>query len=245
MIAEAIDRIQALAEIQTEEIDGEIYIKKGQGVERLPKPGQVKPVPLLFSTLTSLAQYYEANIDNLETDRLAFHVEGFNHVRLIGPMDPSNDNLRFTYAEAIAEVTPFCFGKYMDLEDFVVCLQTQFATDPPHDDSDVDAITSKLSEVAVEHVQTHKDDNFAQSIQIRTGLAFKTQVKVENPVRVYPWRTFAEIQQPLTPAVLRFLPSSGQPKAGLFEAGGAWKSMAMLRVKEWLSGRLPGVKVLA
>jgi hypothetical protein len=246
MIAEAIEKILTMAKIQKEEIGGEVYVKHGQGVERLPRPAQVPPAPLVFATLSGLAQYYEDNVDRLEIENLFFHVVAFDHIQIVGPIDPANANRRFSYAAAVSNLEPFPFGKYFALEDFVVRLQTQFASGPEYADNDLDAIIGKLSQVAIEHVQTHDNDKFSQSIQIRTGLAFKSEVKIENPVRLYPWRTFDEIRQPMTPAVLRFDASGDAPKAGLFEAGPAWQAAAMKAIKQWLMQEVgPRAAVLA
>lgn len=63
-----------------------------------------------------------------------------------------------------------------------------------------------------------------------------------NPVYLAPYRTFAEIEQPVSKFVFRM--ESG-PKAALFEAdGGAWKNEAILKIKEYLQKELSGIKTV-
>jgi hypothetical protein len=245
MIKEAIDKILSLAEIQTFETASNTYVKGTQQVTRLIRPEEHFPKPLQFVTLTGLADYVVANPDKLDPRDIVLHVKNFNRVDLLGPLQGSNDNARFCFALAHADRPVFSFGKWMSIEDFIIALQSDFARTDEEDD--LDAIVDLLGKVASEHVQTHEDDGFSQTVQVRSGLSTKSSVKVENPVRVFPWRTFAEIGQPETLAVLRFRKAGGgAPLVALFESGGeSWRFEAIHAVKDWLVATFPEIHVFA
>jgi hypothetical protein len=247
MIAEAIKEVLALAPIQHIAIDGQEYVKQDQGIIRLKKPDETIPKVLTFTTLGGLAEYVDANPDALEMDRLFLHVAGFNRVELVGPLQQANDNCRFVYAIATAEDTAgnFKFGQWLDLEDLIIRLQTDFARYHGIED-DTEAMIEMLGKVANEKLQTNTDNGFSQTIQVRSGLTTLSSVKVENPVRVRPWRTFAEIEQPEVLAVLRFRPTGdGKPTGALFESGGGtWKLLAIKHIAKWLHDTVDGIDIL-
>jgi hypothetical protein len=246
VIKEGIDKVLSLAGIQSFDMGSNTYIKGEQNVTRLKRPEERSPVPLEFITLTGLFDYIVANPDTLDPRTLVLHVEDYNRVELLGHLQPSNDNSRFYYATAICKRPAFRFGSWMSIEDFIIALQSDFARDDASVD-DVDKIVGLLGKVASEHVQTREDDGFSQTVQVRSGLTTKTNVKVENPVRVFPWRTFPEISQPETLAVLRFRKQGdGAPMVALFESGGeSWRFEAIHAVKDWLTTAFPELNVFA
>ena len=57
-----------------------------------------------------------------------------------------------------------------------------------------------------------------------------------NPVRLRPYRTFAEIEQPESEYVFRIMDDGQGPSFKLVEAdGGLWKSAAMMKIKEYFN----------
>lgn len=244
MIKEAIDRVLALSPIQTTTINDLVYVKGNQQITRLKMPDQRKPDPLRFNTLTGFADYVEANPDNLDDFNLFVQVTRHNSVELHGQLQPGNDNTRFSYAAAYPDGCHFCFGQWQNIEDMIVLLQTCFAR-PEGIESDVDAIIDLIGNIASERIHTQKDDGFSQRVEVRSGLASKSAVKVENPVRVHPWQTFVEIDQPEMSAVLRFREvKDNLPMVGLFSSvSTAWQLQTAIKIREWLIERLPTMRV--
>jgi hypothetical protein len=67
-------------------------------------------------------------------------------------------------------------------------------------------------------------------------------------VRLSPYRTFREIEQPRSEFLLRVRSGSseGVVNAALFEAdGGAWRHTAMTSIAEYIKKELPEIKVIA
>lgn len=247
MIKKAIDRVLELGQIRTITLDEDTYIRQADDLVRLKRPGEEHPHVMHFQTLTGLEKYIQENPDGLPLITMMIHVVSFNRVELVGPLQEKNDNDRFVYARAEAKVNAFSFGAWFDLEDFVVALQTMFTKGQEGHPDDVPGILQLLGNVASETVADHKDDGFSQSLQVKTGLSMKSAVKVENPVVVWPYRTFDEIQQPSALAVLRFRQQQGgHPRISLHGSdGGAWARIAMESIADWLLTRLPDMMVLA
>jgi hypothetical protein len=81
---------------------------------------------------------------------------------------------------------------------------------------------------------------------VKAGVSRVTEIPVPNPVILAPFRTFLEIEQPKSKFVFRMRSGSESPSCMLVEGdGGAWKMDAMLKIKAWLSEKMPGVTIIA
>lgn len=66
--------------------------------------------------------------------------------------------------------------------------------------------------------------------------------KVPNPVKLRPYRTFHEVEQPASDFIFRMKSERGISCA-LFEAdGGAWENAAMANIKNYLEFELADVE---
>lgn len=76
-----------------------------------------------------------------------------------------------------------------------------------------------------------------------TGLSGKETALVPNPVKLRPYRTFTEVEQPESEFVFRMKNYDGSVGCAIFEAdGGAWKNRAMKNIKEYLQYELAGME---
>lgn len=246
MIEKAINRVLQFAQIEKIDIDGLNYVRADQDVVRLKRPDQKPIKPLIFHTLTGLSDYVEKNIDAIGPTGLTLHVQDYDEVKLIGPIDPLNDNERFCYAAATSDKKTFRFGQWLPIEDFIINLQTCFSFET-NEGGDAWSIIDLVGKIASEHIRENKDNGFTQTVQVKTGLTTRSEVAVENPVDLYPWRTFAEIEQPLTRAILRFKEScEGLPTVALFEPiSDQWRLDAIQKIKTWLQKHIEYIPVLA
>ena len=95
-------------------------------------------------------------------------------------------------------------------------------------------------------VANYGDDGVSQKATIKTGLANVEDVIVPNPVKLRPFRTFHEIEQPEIDFVFRMRNGSDGVSCALFEAdGGAWKFRAVHSIAEYLKEKLKGVENIA
>ena len=70
-------------------------------------------------------------------------------------------------------------------------------------------------------------------------------VVVPNPVKLIPYRTFQEVEQPSSLYVFRTKDDGGEPMFKLVEAdNGLWKNAAMKKVKEYFEFELAETPIM-
>ncbi|WP_276932652.1 hypothetical protein [Dielma fastidiosa] len=134
------------------------------------------------------------------------------------------------YVLTVSPTTPqINFNFYMDLEEFIIQLQTCFVnTDNKRN----------LLELISSFVESEKlevaDNGISQTVTVEKGSAVKSKDDVEvNPfVKLAAYRTYTEVMQPETMYLLRVKQGN---RIALYEAdGGKWKLEAQKRVAEYL-----------
>jgi len=234
--------VKAIAEVveakqEIREIGGKTFSTRPmQVVEHDPRPE-----PLTAVTLTALVDYLTANVDKAMKPDLLLHVQNSVSVALVGPASGSSLK-RTVWIRAQLEATNFPFGQRMEPEMFIVALQTLFQAN-----EETLRLQQFASSMTDEQVKTLNDDGVTQIVAVRRGVSLAASVRVPNPVKLRPYRTFREIEQPESLFVFRV--SSGSqgaaPLCALIEAdGGAWKLTAVASVKAWLKERIPDVAVI-
>lgn len=187
---------------------------------------------LEMSTLTSLVEYIKSNTDK-STDKMIVQIISPCEVRLVSALD--DDRKREILVDVNAQIPNFDFGKYMGHESFIIALQSKFI---PNGDSEL--LLKFAGTVENGTVAQYGDDGVTQKATIKTGIASKGEAVVPNPVKLRPFRTFIEMEQPESAFVFRMRQDeiSGVGCA-IFEAdGGAWKNVAMKAIKEYLQQEL-------
>jgi hypothetical protein len=198
----------------------------------------LKPEPdtLHIATLTGVLDYLEADVDTLERSSLLLQVSSPTTVKLLSRLIEPWDQ-RKTYVKASHDQPQFPFGRYLDVEVFVVELQAKFVPDE---------MTARLLQVIGNItdgvVNTFADDGVTQQVTTKSGVGRVESAPIPNPITLHPYRTFSEIDQPPAKFILRLQSGQGQerPKVALFEAdGGAWQLEAIKRVQKWLRDNVP------
>ena len=209
---------QVYSNTRLERLDKHIFMAKG----------------MRMSTLTSLVDYIKGNIDTM-ADRMVIHVEGPEKVSLFSRLNEKRE--REYLVEVNALVPEFRYGRFIDHEEFVIGVQSKFVGDTG---TDKDLILKFAGTVEQKSIAEYGDDGVTQKATIRTGVASKADAVVPNPVRLRPYRTFMEVEQPVSEFVFRMSEDSkGGIACALFEAdGGAWKKTAMKNIKDYLEFEL-------
>lgn len=228
----------------SESIDGEYRTWLPAGWTEAPMPAQSRIARLPVRTLGAVRDYLASNVDQLNKDALLLHVESPLSVnlyeRLEGEVSQYRRNLIIT---ATAAASKFSFGQWQDIETFVIGIQTHFL-----DSGAREAVLKLVSSVKdVEELES-EDDGVSQEVRAKAGAAFVERFKVQNPVVLAPFRTFREVDQPVSPFVLRLKRSDGNggPRCALFEAdGGAWELEAIAEIAVWLRRECADVAVIA
>lgn len=129
----------------------------------------------------------------------------------------------------------FPMNQFVDAEAFCLMLLTRFVQDETV--RDLFKLVSSLTE---SDVQVSEDDGMSQRTTVMAGIATRADVALQPFWTLRPYRTFAELEQPASPFLLRLKSVKGErPRCALFEAdGGRWKLAAHQAIREFLVGQL-------
>lgn len=185
---------------------------------------------LQASTLTALLDYIGSSAAEFREDML-IHIVSPTMVRLISRLD--EERSREILFETNAEVSEFQFDKWYDQERFMIEMQANF------EDSEDRALILKMAgNVERKNDQSFTDNGTDQTATMHVGIASKADVIVPNPVRLIPYRTFQEVDQPASSFVFR-LGDKEVPAFKIIEAeGGIWKNEAVRNIKEYLAAHI-------
>ena len=140
--------------------------------------------------------------------------------------------------EVHAELPEFPFDQFIGHETFLISVQSKFV---PNTDSDL--LLKFAGTVESGTITDYGDDGISQKATVKTGVASKADAVIPSPVRLKPYRTFTEVDQPESDFVFRMKEDKYDGvQCALFEAdGGAWKLHAMESIQEYLEEQLKGV----
>ncbi|MFT8823487.1 hypothetical protein [Liquorilactobacillus satsumensis] len=190
-------------------------------------------------TLTGLLDYIQSEKSILDKPRL--RIDSPTRVYFEGALDKYGRRA----IEAVAEFqTPgFAFENFYEQEEMNIALQSRFVST-----ADREILLKVIGNLKESEVKQASDDGVSQQVQIKAGVASVADVKVPNPVSLAPYRTFLEVEQPISKFIFRM--RSGMQSA-IFEAdGGMWKIEATQKVKKYLEDELKNrdlnaIKVIA
>ena len=232
-LTEAMEYLFSKVDKSEVSVNGSTFTARNLG--RIPVKLRAKPVE--FKTLDSLIRFLAENPDEIDYKRIV-KVCSAAEVFVLSPLD--GDRERESVARAMAQVPGFSFGRWIGTEEFIIGTQSKFVPN-----NDLKLVQQFVGTVEDKTVQQYSDDGISQSATIKTGIAGKEKAVVPNPVKLKPYRTFVEVDQPESDFIFRMRNAGDGVSAALFEAdGGAWEIEAMKRVKEYLAAEMEkaGVK---
>ncbi|WP_034866957.1 hypothetical protein [Clostridium paraputrificum] len=197
--------------------------------ESLSRVKEAKASVLTVSTLTGLVDYIKSDLDKLP-EKLLIQVISPRKVALYSPLNADREREQYISAEAILPDNVI-YDRFIGTEQFNIMLQSAFV-----DVGTKSALLKYTGLIQDEAVKTTGDDGVSQQVTVKTGVASVGQAIVPNPVELAPYRTFPEVEQPISKFIFRMQEG---PRAALYEAdGGAWRNKAILSIKEYLQEEL-------
>lgn len=205
------------------EIAGKTYATKS--LTRYDKPVYADAVNA--STLTALVDYIKNCAAEFRKDMIV-HIVSPTRVRLMSELDA--ERKREVLFETNAETSEFRFGQWYDQEDFMISLQANFQAS-----EDLGLVMKAAGNIERKNDQTFSDDGITQVATMQVGVASKADVIVPNPVELFPYRTFQEVEQPSSQFVFR-IGDKNVPAFKIVEAeGGIWRNEAIGNIKVYLT----------
>lgn len=208
-------------------IDGRVYCDKR--LERYHVFDKASSIGV--NTLTAISDYIKGKPEELR-DTMVLHIKSPTKVGLYSGLIDERD--REYLMEASAIVNSFSFDYWYDQERFLIELQANFL----HSE-DLEKIKMVAGNIKAGTTANYDDDGVSQKTTIKSGIANNTDVIVPNPVKLKPYRTFNEVNQPESDYVFRIRDTGKGPEFKLVEAdGGIWKMAAMKSIKEYFEFEL-------
>lgn len=230
MLKEALQYITGLKaesmDPKVVEINGDTYCDKQlTRYHRFPFADAIN-----ISTLTALVDYIKGKPEELRASMI-LHVESPTTVRLYSGLIDERKREHLIRAEAI--INQFSFDHAYDQERFLIELQANFL-----ETEDLKTIMQVAGNIKSGTTANYSDDGVSQKTTVKMGVELN-DVIVPNPVKLRPYRTFAEIEQPESSYVFRIMDTDRGPAFKLVEAdGGLWKNGTMKKIKEYLEYEL-------
>lgn len=228
MTRDALQYVVGLKTAEVLDINGGKYVDKD--VHRVDK--ELRASAIQMNTLTSLVDYLKAGVDSM-ADKMLVQVVSPMKVRVLSMLDA--DRKREELVDVEAMIPDFEYGRYMGNERFIIALQSKFIAN-----DDRALLLQFAGTVKDESIAQYGDDGVTQKATIKTGITSVGDAVVPNPVKLRPFRTFIEVEQPESAFVFRMRQAEEHGvECAIFEAdGGAWKNAAMKSIKEYLQYEL-------
>lgn len=234
MIKKALEYIVGLSCPNVQEIGGETYSDKPLNrISYVPRASSIE-----MNTLSSLIDYIRSGVDSF-CDQMIIHVQSPTKVSMYSALDA--ERKREYVVEVNASVPAFSFNQFMDHESFCIGVQSKCIDDP---ETDKALLLRFAGTVEAGSVAEYGDDGVSQKATVKTGIASKGEALVPSPASLKAFRTFVEVEQPVSSFIFRMKEDkySKGIQCALFEAdGGAWKLEAMEAIRAYLAGELEGV----
>ena len=241
MDAQAIKEIERLVDSShVVEVSGKAYSTK----ELNPVVAQFEPSAIEVHTLQGFCDYINGELDDFGSLRLAVVVDSPELVGLTTNFHGEKKLRTWLVKCCAADCKAFPFGMWLEPEEFAIRFRSLME---PQDGDDSSYILSTLSRLTARDEIELCDDGVTQVVTVKKGAsgALTEKEKAKPIVKLAPYRTFREVQQPLSEFLFRVRSKDGCVQAALFEAdGGAWQIKAMELIKSFIQSAVPSGKVL-
>jgi hypothetical protein len=118
----------------------------------------------------------------------------------------------------------------MGFDEAMIALRTRFQAT-----ADIDYALKLLNDLTTGSKVTFNDNGVATSVVTKTGVALQSNQTIRPIIKLKPYRTFQEVEQPESEFCIRI----NEREIRFIEAdGGMWKLKARQNVKAWLEERL-------
>ena len=234
MIKKAFEYIVGLSCPTIQKIGDETYSDKP--LNRISYVPRAKSIEM--NTLSSLIDYIKSGVDSF-CDQMIIHVQTPTRVSMYSALDCERE--REYVVEVNAQLPRFAFDQFQDHEAFCIGVQAKCIDDP---ETDKALLLRFAGTVEAGSVAEYGDDGVSQKATVKTGIASKGEAIVPSPAKLKPFRTFVEVEQPVSSFIFRMKEDKYTKgiQCALFEAdGGAWKLEAMEAIRAYLDSELEGV----
>lgn len=225
MIREALEYIADLKKPFTQEIDGKTYSDQAL---REVKPEIDRPAEISLSSLEAVVAAVKTEYKRVKCP-LFVSVQAHDEVKVFTTY--REDNMQRDSLYWARPVLPSAPPEWNSHEDSMIILNSRYIQNEGSK-----YLLGLLSSITDENSVTSNDNGLSQSVTVKQGISLAAKTKVKPRVRLRPYRTFLEVEQPESEFLVR-LDKGGQ--IGLLEAdGGAWKLEARKNIGDYFRKQL-------
>lgn len=233
MLKEAIEKIREMAQnedrIQTVIIDRKVYARNASGDLVYIADEETRtliPEIITASSLEGFTEWVKEEIRNDETKRLFVEVSDYSTVTCREEKGWTREGIAFPLYRVCVNNNTFRDG-FRGIEETMIELRSKYQyTD------DIDYLLRLLGSITLEDKVKSDDNGLTQQVTVRKGIALTANETIKPIVKLKPYRTFYEVEQPESEFLVR-VDIDGH--IGFFEAdGGMWKMTARRIIKDYL-----------
>lgn len=229
-LKDVINYVEGNSEVNEKEIDGFKYsTRRLHLVEKPERHSQFR-----LHTLTGVIDFLKSKIDEAIHDgKYIITIDSAKSISVGREFNETSTLAR----EYVLIARPFDYapeiGQFECLDKTLISLRSQYVQNEHSK-----LLLAALGNIRLEENIKLDDDGFSQGITTKQGLKFAS-IDIPNPVRLKPFRTFVELEQPESEFVIRLDKDRENAYVKLVESdGGAWQIVAMQRIKAYLSEHL-------
>lgn len=236
ILKDAIEKIQSMSydHFYEDPVSGNLYYDTGTRFELIEPPLHIQNSMKLRSldALVTMVQTEAARIVDVGgVDRVYVSVPTATSVEVFTTPRADLRNRRIYLCDAEATDIPGFRDTTYSYEQAVIALRSRFA--PSEDQAYVLDLMSHL--VSGQEITT-EDDGITQQVRLKAGIQMVKTACTRPIVRLRPYRTFQEIEQPESEFLIRL---DEKRNLTITEAdGGMWKLAAREIIKKFLEDKL-------
>lgn len=216
----AIEKIEAMSKPNTIGIGGRMYTDKRIFAVEEPEVDSVA-----LSTLSGLVDIVKQERQKFP-EKLVVHVVSPYKVNVYSSIRNS-DRSRETPYVCKWDGVDVGLDRKMDYESMMIMLKSRFVQTP-----EMLELVKLLGNITEQNSAQVSDDGFSRKVVVRKGIALKDNKTINPIIKLRPYRTFLEVEQPESEFLLRL---SEGAQVALYEAdGGAWKLEARKNIANYL-----------
>lgn len=235
MIKEAIEKIVALAGMQPIFSDGIAFVRDGEGGIVQLRAEQDLPQAIEVNSLDALVALIKNGDPFQNLGKLYVSVHAHNRVKVFSELGEELRNDRcYLYVASATDIPGWEQEVRLPFDKAAVALMTRF-----QESEDREYALRLLSQITTGAKITYADNGIASTIVMQKGTALAENVTIRPLVKLRPYRTFQEVEQPEGIFLIRI----DERGITFTEAdGGMWKLAARKTVKAWLEKELEGLE---
>ena len=236
-VIEEIKKI-VLQGCEIKEIDGNKY--SPVGLNRVYS--DPRPEALNIRSLSGIVKYLKDNKDKYSLDDLTIVVIDHKSVNVVTSVHGESNERHVILRASLEDIKSFPYERFLEHEDFLIKMRSLFANN-----DDRNNLIMFASKVSNDTSFKTEDDGISQVVEVKRGIsgALTDEKPAPSIVKLKPFRTFSECEQPESEFLFRMKDDRGVVCTLLEADGGFWKQEARIKIKEYLELNIPEVSVIA